>query len=143
MPSPEGERPQPDYRTYLEAYERAWQRCQAEPTPHHLELLLAGKEILTREILKPGGKFALGQIVATPGSLAIMEEAGHIPPEFLLRHKYGDWGELDPEDRKVNEYALKHEQRLLSAYHTRLDEKLWIITEWDRSATTLLLPEEY
>ena len=68
---------------------------------------------------------------------------GHIPPEFLLRHKHGDWGDLDPEDKHVNEEALRHGQRLLSAYHTRRSDKLWVITEWDRSVTTLLLPEEY
>lgn len=48
-----------------------------------------------------------------------------------------------PEDKRVNEDALRHGQRLLSAYHTRLSDKLWVITEWDRSVTTLLLPEEY
>lgn len=89
------------------------------------------------------GRFELGQIVATPHSLSVIEEAGQIPPEFLLRHKHGDWGDLDPEDKRINEEALRRGQRLLSAYHTRLNAKLWVITEWDRSVTTLLLPEEY
>ena len=66
-----------------------------------------------------------------------------IPPEFLLPYKHGDWGELDPEDRCQNEWALLHGGRLLSAYRTRAEARLWVITEWDRSASTLLLPEEY
>jgi hypothetical protein len=69
--------------------------------------------------------------------------AAQLPAEFLLRHRHGDWGDLDPEDRRANERALRLGDRLLSSYRTRLDAKLWIITEWDRSATTLLLPEEY
>ena len=142
MPAFERERPQPDYRASLAAYERAWQQHQAHPSARTLALLTAGQELLYGELALPG-KFALGQVVATPGSRDAMVAAGHIPPEFLLRHKHGDWGELDPEDRKVNEQALRSGQRLLSAYRTRLDERLWVITEWDRSVTTLLLPEEY
>jgi DNA invertase Pin-like site-specific DNA recombinase len=85
----------------------------------------------------------LGQIVGTPGAFAAMERGGHVPPEFLLRHKRGDWGALDEEDRAENERAVRDGSRSLSAYSTRLDERLWVITEWDRSATTLLLPSEY
>jgi len=59
------------------------------------------------------------------------------------RHKNGDWGELAPEDVQENEWSLEHDARLFSAYRTRTDEKLWVMTEWDCSATTLLLPEEY
>jgi len=72
-----------------------------------------------------------------------MREAQHVPPEFLLRHKHGDWGELPEEDLRENEWSLQHGARLFSAYRTRTDEKLWVITEWDRSVTTLLLPAEY
>ena len=67
----------------------------------------------------------------------------HIPPEFLLRHKHGDWGVLDEEERQENERSLIRGWRLLSAYDTRLSERLWVITEADRSATTILLPDEY
>ncbi len=142
MSQPERERRRPDYRTYLAAYDRAWQRFQAEPTPHNRSLLRVGEELLISELLKPG-KFELGQTVATPGALDAMAIAGHIPPEFLLRHKHGDWGELPEEDVRENERALRYGSRLFSAYATRTGEKLWVITEWDRSATTLLLPEEY
>ena len=65
--------------------------------------------------------------------------AAEEPVAFLLRHRRGDWGELDPFDRKQNELALRHGGRLLSAYRTRLGA----ITEAYRSATTLLLPQEY
>jgi hypothetical protein len=142
MPSSEVARPEPDYRSVLAAYDWARQQCEQRPSDQNVARLWVAEQWLYQEVLKPG-KFDLGQIVATPGSLSIIEEAGQIPPEFVLRHKHGDWGDLDPEDRRVNEEALRRDQRLLSAYHTRLDEKLWIITEWDRSVTTLLLPEEY
>ena len=87
--------------------------------------------------------FELGQIVATPGALAALKKAGQQPGEFLTRHVHREWGDLDEEDRKENEYSLEHGFRLLSAYRTNAGDRLWIITESDRSATTILLPEEY
>ena len=87
--------------------------------------------------------FPLGQVVATRGALAALEEAGQRPDEFLSRHLNGDWGHVCQEDWQENELALQEGFRLLSAYTTNKGEKLWIITECDRSATTLLLPEEY
>ena len=88
-------------------------------------------------------KFPLGRLVATPGALRAMSEAGNAPQEFLERHQQGDWGELDEHDRRENERSLKDACRLLSAYRLRDGTKIWIITEADRSATTVLLPEEY
>ena len=87
--------------------------------------------------------FELGQIVGTPGALAALKKAGQQPGEFLTRHINRDWGDLDDEDRKENEYSLEHGFRLLSAYKTNAGDRVWIITEADRSVTTLLLPEEY
>jgi hypothetical protein len=87
--------------------------------------------------------FPLGQIVATPGALAALERANQSPAVFLARHAGGDWGELEPTDVAENEYSVAHGFRLLSSYTTTTGEKLWITTEADRSATTLLLPEEY
>ena len=87
--------------------------------------------------------FALGQIVATPGALAALEKAGQAPGEFLARHVKREWGDLSDDDRKENEYSLVHGFRLLSGYRTNAGDKIWIITESDRSVTTLLLPEEY
>lgn len=91
----------------------------------------------------PSAKFALGQIVATPGALEALESAGQNPAEFLARHAAGDWGEVDDEDKQANDDSLKTGARLLSAYRTSQDERLWIITEADRSSTCLLRPDEY
>jgi hypothetical protein len=88
-------------------------------------------------------RFPLGQIVATPGALHALEEAGENPGALLTRHLAGDWGELDEHDRHENEVSLAHGYRLLSAYNLLNGTRLWIITEADRSATTLLLPSEY
>jgi hypothetical protein len=90
-----------------------------------------------------GTRFPLGQIVATPGALAALEQAQQSPQEFLSRHQAGDWGELSEEDQQENEFSIQHGFRILSAYRTKQGRKLWIITEADRSATTILLPEEY
>jgi hypothetical protein len=87
--------------------------------------------------------FELGRIVATPGALSALGRADQTPVEFLSRHAAGDWGELEAQDIAENGYSLAHGFRLLSSYRTELGETVWVITEADRSATTLLLPEEY
>ncbi len=88
-------------------------------------------------------KFPLGRIVATPGALRALEQANQNPLEFLARHQAGDWGELCEEDERENELSVHNDLRILSAYRTRNDVKIWVITEADRSVTTLLLPHEY
>lgn len=85
----------------------------------------------------------LGFVVATPGALAALEEADQLPTEFLTRHEAGDWGEVCPEDWQENELAIREAFRILSAYTLRTGVRIWIITDADRSATTVLLPEEY
>jgi len=87
--------------------------------------------------------FRLGQIVATPGALAALNKAGQQVHEFLLRHVHGEWGNVPAEDWQENQYSLEHGFRLLSSYRTNANETVWVITEADRSATTILLPEEY
>jgi hypothetical protein len=87
--------------------------------------------------------FPPGRLVATPGALALLEQINRSPLEFLSRHVRGDWGDLCQEDKTENELSLKYEFRLMSSYPITETEKLWIITEADRSVTTLLLPEEY
>jgi hypothetical protein len=87
--------------------------------------------------------FPLGQCVATPGALAALEEAGQMPADFLNRHVAGDWGEIDPEDKGLNEQALKDDARIFSVYQTSKGVKLWVITEADRASTCILLPDEY
>ncbi len=88
-------------------------------------------------------KFPLGQVVATPGALKALEEARQSPAEFLARHRAGDWGDVCPQDKQLNDRAVKDGERLLSAYKTARGVKLWVITEADRSSTCLLLPQEY
>jgi hypothetical protein len=87
--------------------------------------------------------FSAGQIVATPGALALLEQANQSPLEFLSRHLRGDWGDLCQDDKTENELSLKFGFRLMSSYQVTDTERLWIITEADRSVTTLLLPAEY
>ena len=87
--------------------------------------------------------FPAGQIVATPGALALLEQANKSPLEFLSRHLRGDWGDLCQDDKAENELSLKYGFRLMSSYQVMDTEKLWIITEAGRSVTTLLLPAEY
>ena len=88
-----------------------------------------------------GITFALGETVITPNAL------GKLHPEdvvqSLARHGAGDWGEVCEADKKLNDEALNEGTRLLSAYTDRNGIKFWIITEADRSATTVLLPEDY
>lgn len=88
-------------------------------------------------------RFALGQVVATPGALAALETAGQTPFEFLVRHVCGEWGDLVEEDIQENERALREGGRLFSVYRTRDGVRIWVITEWNRLITTLLLPAEY
>ena len=87
--------------------------------------------------------FSLGRVVATPGALEMLAEAGIDPAAILDRHVVGDWGELCEQDRQENEFSLNRGFRLLSSYPLPSGQKLWIITEADRSATTILRPEEY
>lgn len=142
MPSVEYEPRRPTYRDVLRAYDRAWSAWEARPDARTFALVQTGIQYLYRELEKPG-RFALGQVVMTSGASDALLSAQHVPPEFLLRHKHGDWGDLCAEDARENERSLRLGNRLLSSYQTRTAEKLWIITAWDRSATTLLLPKEY
>lgn len=87
--------------------------------------------------------FPLGQVVATPAALAAIEKSGQQPGEFLAWHVAGDWGHLDKHDVAENGFSLHHGLRVLSAYQTSAGEKLWVITEADRSSTCILLREEY
>jgi hypothetical protein len=88
-------------------------------------------------------RFTLGTLVATPGALAALEESGESALEFFRRHAMCDWGEVDASDKRANDQALIDDARLLSAYRTVKGERLWCITEADRSSTCILLPSEY
>jgi hypothetical protein len=85
-------------------------------------------------------KFPLGEIVITANANAQLDSRAI--KEALLRHGAGDWGEACEEDREENELSLKEGFRLLSVYRSG-ETKFWIITEADRSVTTVLMPEDY
>lgn len=86
------------------------------------------------------GKFPLGRMVITANAASQLDTvAVH---EGLRRHASGDWGEICPEDASLNEGALKDGGRLMSVYGTG-ERRFWIITEWDRSVTTVLMPQDY
>lgn len=88
--------------------------------------------------------FELGQVVATPGAIRLLSEQSVNPALLLLRHQLGDWGDLDHEDKCANDVAVRTGERIFSAYNVPDKEhRIWVITEWDRSVTTLLLPSEY
>jgi hypothetical protein len=84
----------------------------------------------------------LGRVMATPCALQLLMEAGGNPFDLLARHATGDWGELCAFDRRQNEVALRQGDRVLSSYPVG-EGRVWVITEADRSVTTILLPEEY
>jgi hypothetical protein len=88
--------------------------------------------------------FSIGQLVVTPGALALLAEIRTNPAELLARHQAGDWGEVPPEDARENELSVLRGLRILSTYRVgKGGEKIWIITEADRSSTCILLSEEY
>ncbi len=84
----------------------------------------------------------LGRVVATPGALKALAEAGEYPFRYIARHATDDWGELCAHDHRQNEIALREGYRVFSSYETS-EGRVWVITEADRSVTTILLPEEY
>jgi hypothetical protein len=87
--------------------------------------------------------FPLGRTFATPGAIDALRASGQLPDAFLRRHQIGDWGEVCDADKRENEFSIANGFRILSAYRTSGGIKLWVITEADRSVTTLLLPSEY
>lgn len=94
-------------------------------------------------------KFTLGRIYATPGALELLECANQAAHAFLARHVHGDWGLVHPDDAAANEHAVRDGTRIVSSYAAGAaglegaTGVIWVITEADRSATTLLLPGEY
>jgi hypothetical protein len=104
-------------------------------TPSHLSAVQTQERV--------DRKFPLGQLVATPGAAEAFARNKQEPTEFLRRHWRGDWGELDAEDIAENEFSIANGFRLLSRYTLADGTAIFIITEADRSATTILLPAEY
>jgi hypothetical protein len=88
-------------------------------------------------------RFDIGRMVATPGALEALQEAGQNAMEFITKHQQGNWGDMKEEDKRENEFSVDKELRTFSAYRTSNGIKVWVITEADRSVTTILLPSEY
>ena len=88
-------------------------------------------------------KFQLGTVVVTPAALVLLEESGQAPSDFIGRHHNLEQGELDDEDQRANADAAKNGERILSSYKIIKGDKIWVITEHDRSVTTVLLPGDY
>lgn len=85
--------------------------------------------------------FSLGKVVATSNALSLIDQADiNIA---LARYMACDWGDLCEEDKAINDYAIKNGERILASYKSGKGVTFWIITEWDRSVTTVLLPEDY
>lgn len=87
--------------------------------------------------------FPLGQIVMTPAAAQALHEANESPIKFIAKHAALEQGELDDQDHKANLWALQNEARIFSNFKLASGEKLWVITEADRSSTCLLLPNDY
>ena len=87
--------------------------------------------------------FELGRVVATPGALAALGRAEVNPADLIHRHVTGDWADMDVEDQAANKSALLLGGRVFSSYEIGPDTRVWVITEWDRSSTCLMLPDEY
>jgi hypothetical protein len=94
-------------------------------------------------MFKTKPKFPLGRLAITPGAIDALAEANQLPIDFLSRHSKGDWGDVNEEDWQENDFSMKNGFRILSAYKTSKGERLWVITEADRSVTTILRPEDY
>ena len=93
--------------------------------------------------MQPLMLFRLGRLCATKGAIRTLTSAAADPIEYVARHLASDWGDLEPEDRAANDRALRLGEPIISAYRLANHEKIWIITEADRSATPILLPAEY
>ncbi|MDN7526338.1 hypothetical protein [Burkholderia orbicola] len=90
-----------------------------------------------------GPRFKLGRIFATPAALEAIADARVSIIDLVIRHVRGDWGDLSESDRQQNELSVDAGLRLLSNYVLPNGQTIWVITEWDRSSTTFLLPGDY
>ena len=126
-------------------------------TPESTSSLASSTPTTPTIIYSNTARFPLGQIVATPGALELLQETGFSAAALISRHVHGDWGDLCEEDRAENEFAVSRRLRILSCYRLVDAERLaatpremrsslptlLVITEADRSVTTLLLPSDY
>lgn len=114
--------------------------------PNHAEISRKPRGAAPRPATSPARatiRLPLGLLKATPAALTLMKTAGINPASLLARHHRGDWGELDAADWRINDEHLVHGGRIVSNYPIDDLDAIWIITEADRSVTTLLLPADY
>ena len=97
----------------------------------------------TAETTQSAARFPLGRMFLTPGAIEALEDAGQSPQEFISRHARLEQGELSNADHRENLFSVNRPLRIFSAFKTAQGVKLWVITEADRSATTILMPSEY
>ena len=123
--------------------------------PHKKIALVQRPTLMTPQVVVPPPpmatvtnltpKFKLGRCVITPGARDALQAAGKEAGVYIMRHRCGDWGDLEDSDKAANDADLNPDDpgRILSAYQVTPELKIWINTEWDRSYTTVLLPSEY
>jgi len=134
--------PQPAWQKSLNDFQRARDRAVEEPTSGNMIFAKVFLERLYTELEKPG-KFELGLIRATPGAVEELVKSHQVTGEFLIRHKNGDWGELDDKEKALNNQALEEGIRVISTYYTKSEQGLYVITEATREVTTFLKKDEY
>ena len=88
-------------------------------------------------------RFQAGQLLMTAAVSALVAKGTVDPWPYLTRHLHGDWGDIGPQDARANQAALRDGNQLFSAYQVAPELRIWIITDWDRSRTTLMLPDDY
>ncbi len=97
---------------------------------------------MKQEILR-GPMFPLGRLMATPAALRALSASGRTADQFITRHVRGDWSEMTAEDAAANTVAVFEGTRILSSYVIETEQSVWVITEAERSLTTVLLPSDY
>jgi len=109
-----------------------------------INLLNLKNKPCVKQAIAEKGELTLGRVVATPGAIGALERNNQSHMEFIGRHRKGDWGDIPDDDKKLNDSAMENnDERVLSSYQLKDGTKIWIVTEWDRSVTTILLPDEY
>ena len=134
----------PSIVTLAEAVERHLHRGNQPTVPHPQDLREQPRMEIHMKVVIPElkkARFFMGRLLITPNAQCRLSPGEII--DALRRHIGGDWGDVCQQDREANEFALVNDLRLFSVYHTSNAEKFWIITEADRSATTILMPGDY
>ena len=133
----------PTWRRSLEDYQRAFADYHANPASLATTAFLDRAIVRLDEAYREPGLFPLGLIALTSGACDALSTGKHLAEEFLIRHKNGDFGLMEPDDVGNNRYAIPREYQVTSRYQTRKGAELWIATHGNRSATHLFTREEH